>query len=72
MKRALWKAVKLLLAQLFDLNINEQLLLENQYLFRENKSWGYVRITGALEHLGFDICPSTVANIMKRNGRTCR
>ncbi len=156
MKRDFWKAVKLLLAQLLDLNINEQLLLENEYLLeelqvyknqhkqsgkrlfltyeqrkslaikgkalgkrlyevvtivrpatllkwhcklvakkfdtskirrkpgrpkisdeieqlvlkfaRENKSWGYVRITGALKNLGYDICPSTVANIMKRNG----
>lgn len=29
MKRDFWKAVKLLLALLLDLNINEQLLLEN-------------------------------------------
>ncbi len=32
MKRDFWKAVKLLLTQLLDLNINEQLLLENEYL----------------------------------------
>lgn len=29
MKRDFWKEVKLLLAQLLDLNSNEQLLLEN-------------------------------------------
>jgi len=30
-----WKVLKLLLVQLLDLNINEQLLLENQYLLEE-------------------------------------
>jgi hypothetical protein len=43
----------------------EQLIIQ---FARENKSWGYNRIAGALENLGYDICPSSVANIMKRNG----
>ena len=157
MKRDFWKAVQLLLAQLLYLNINEQLLLENQYLLeelqvyksqfkqsgkrlfftieqrkslaikgkalgkrlheivtivrpetllkwynqlvankfdssksrkrkvgrpktlidieklillfaRENPTWGYTRITGALENLGHKIGSTTVADIMKRNG----
>lgn len=35
---------------------------------RENESWGYKRIEGALHNLGYSICSSTVANILKRYG----
>ncbi len=35
---------------------------------RENSSWGYKRIEGALRNLGYTICSSTVANILKRHG----
>ena len=35
---------------------------------RENVSWGYKRIEGALHNLGYAICSSTVANILKRHG----
>lgn len=35
---------------------------------RENRSWGYDRIQGALNHLGYTISDQTVGNILKRNG----
>jgi transposase len=35
---------------------------------RENASWGYKRIEGALHNLGYAICSSTVANILKQHG----
>jgi hypothetical protein len=35
---------------------------------RENESWGYKRIEGQLRNVGYVICSSTVANILKRNG----
>ena len=36
-------------------------------LARENRTWGYRRIVGALRNLGHDICHQTVANILKRH-----
>jgi transposase InsO family protein len=35
---------------------------------RENRSWGYDRIVGALVHLGYTISDQTVGNILKRHG----
>ncbi len=35
---------------------------------RENTSWGYDRIQGALANLGHIIAPNTVKNILKRHG----
>jgi transposase len=35
---------------------------------RENHSWGYDRIQGALKHLGFAISDQTVGHILKRHG----
>ncbi len=35
---------------------------------RENPSWGYDRIQGALANLGHVIAPNTVKNILKRHG----
>ena len=35
---------------------------------RENVSWGYDRIQGALANLGHIIAPNTVKNILKRHG----
>ena len=35
---------------------------------RENKTWGYDRIAGAIKNLGYDVSGTTVANIMRRNG----
>jgi transposase InsO family protein len=35
---------------------------------RENSSWGYDRIQGALANLGHTIAPNTVKNILKRHG----
>ena len=35
---------------------------------RENNSWGYKRISGAMKNLGYSLCPATVSNILRRNG----
>ena len=35
---------------------------------RENESWGYKRIQGALSNVGFRICKSSFANILKAHG----
>jgi hypothetical protein len=35
---------------------------------RENRSWGYNRIVGALANLGYTISDQTVGNILKRHG----
>jgi len=35
---------------------------------KENRSWGYDRIAGALADLGYDISDQTVGNILKRRG----
>jgi hypothetical protein len=35
---------------------------------RENPSWGYKRIEGALSNVGYSISSSTVANILKQHG----
>ena len=35
---------------------------------RENRSWGYDRIVGALANLGYTISAQTVGNILKRHG----
>ena len=35
---------------------------------RENRSWGYDRIVGALKHLGYTISAQTVGKILKRHG----
>ena len=35
---------------------------------RENRSWGYDRIVGALANLGYTISTQTVGNILKRHG----
>jgi len=35
---------------------------------RENRSWGYDRIVGALSNLGYGISDQTVGNILKRHG----
>ena len=35
---------------------------------RENHSWGYDRIAGALAELGYEVSDQTVGNILKRRG----
>ena len=35
---------------------------------KENRSWGYDRIAGALAELGYDISDQTVGNILTRRG----
>ena len=37
-------------------------------LAQENRSWGYDRIAGAVQHLGYTISDQTVGNILKRHG----
>jgi len=43
----------------------EELVLR---MVRENPTWGYDRVVGALANLGHDISDQTVGNILKRNG----
>ena len=43
----------------------EELVLR---MARENRSWGYDRIQGALMHLGYAISDQTMGNILKRHG----
>ncbi len=35
---------------------------------RENLTWGYDRIVGALAHLGHHVAPTTIRNILKKHG----
>jgi putative transposase len=37
---------------------------------RENPTWGYDRLQGALKNLGHTVCPNTIKNILLRNGIT--
>src|SRR5437870_9805445 len=37
-------------------------------LAKENRSWGYDRIVGALANLGYTVSDQTVGNILKRHG----
>jgi len=43
----------------------EELVLR---IARENRSWGYERILGSMNHLGYKISDQTVGNILKRHG----
>lgn len=43
-------------------------MLRNEYLVRENRTWGYDRIVGALANLGQAVSDQTVGNVLKRNG----
>jgi len=47
-----------------DQEINDLVLR----MARENVSWGYNRIQGALANIGHVIAPNTVKNILKRHG----
>ena len=38
------------------------------HMARENRSWGYDRIVGALANLGYTLSDRTVGNILKRHG----
>jgi len=37
---------------------------------KENRTWGYDRIVGALKNLGYRVSDQTVGNILKRHGLT--
>ncbi len=43
----------------------ERLILQ---FARENRSWGYDRIVGALENLGYEVSDQSVGNILRRCG----
>ena len=49
-------------------SVDEGLLLRNEYLVTENRSWGYDRVAGALANLGHEVSDQTVGNILKRHG----
>ena len=38
------------------------------HLAKENNSWGYDRIAGALANVGYEVADQTVGNILKRHG----
>jgi len=48
--------------------IDEELEMLIVRLARENRSWGYARIVGALTNLGLTVSDQTVGNILKRHG----
>ncbi len=48
--------------------INEELETLIVRIARENRSWGYDRIVGALANLGYTVSDQTVGNILKRHG----
>src|SRR5216117_1722836 len=48
--------------------INQELEALVVRMARENRSWGYDRIVGALANLGYTISDQTVGNILKRHG----
>ena len=35
---------------------------------KENRSWGYDRISGALKNLGYGVSDATIGNVLKRHG----
>ena len=35
---------------------------------KENPTWGYTRILGALGNVGFKVARGTIANVLKENG----
>jgi hypothetical protein len=35
---------------------------------KDNPSWGYDRIQGALKHIGHIVAPTTIRNILRRRG----
>jgi len=48
--------------------INQELEALVVQMARENRSWGYDRIVGALANLGYTLSDQTVDNILKRHG----
>ena len=46
-------------------NSLEELILK---MARENRSWGYRRIVGALSNLGYEVRHQTVSNVLQRHG----
>jgi transposase InsO family protein len=69
---------RMLIAQKFDgsqtrrgpgrQGIDEEIEALILRLARENRSWGYDRMVGALAHLGYTVSDQTVGNILKRHG----
>ncbi len=49
-------------------SVDQELLLRNEYLVTENRSWGYRRIVGALGNLGYEVSHQTVGNVLQRHG----
>ncbi len=49
-------------------SVDQELLLSNEHLVTDNRSWGYRRIVGALSDLGYEVSHQTVGNVLKRHG----
>ena len=48
--------------------VNEEIVAEILRLVNNNPSWGYNRIAGVIKYLGYDVCASTVRNILDAHG----
>ena len=49
-------------------SVSEEVTKQIVRFAKENRSWGYGRIQGALANVGHDISESTVANVLKAHG----
>ena len=48
--------------------ISEEVVALIVRMAKENLSWGYDRIAGALSNLGYNVADQTVGNVLRRNG----
>ena len=48
--------------------VNAEIVSEVLRLANNNPSWGYDRIAGVMKYLGYDVCASTVRNILDAHG----
>ena len=48
--------------------VREEIQRQVVRMAKENRSWGYRRIQGALSHVGYKLAVSTIAEILRRHG----
>ena len=48
--------------------VNEEIVAEALRLANNNPSWGYDRIAGVMKYLGYDVCTSTIRNVLDAHG----